>query len=181
VVVGIPRHEVPIGPVLDVFTFSGMPDQAQRSSIADDRWPALTPEDTVVLLAEDEPRVRNLLQFVLSEHDYVVLTASDGQEALEVSEQFKGPIHLLLTDVRMPRLDGWTLAEAVRQQRPDTKIIVISGETAERLAEDNPADAFLRKPFLPCLASRIMCHDVWARARSCGIYRFTGRRRLWVS
>lgn len=142
-------HQVPLAPVLDLFTFSGMSDRAKSSGAAENRSPELTPQDTVVLVAEDEPQVRSLLQYMLLEHHYVVLTASDGQEALDVCEQFKGPIHLLLTDVRMPRLDGWALAEVVRQQRPDTKIIVISGETPTRTAEENPADAFLRKPFLP--------------------------------
>ena len=86
---------------------------------------------------------------MLVKEGYAVLAAKDGQEALEVLEKFSGPVHLLVTDVRMPRLDGWTLAETVRKQRPDTKVIVISGETATRIANENPADAFLRKPFIP--------------------------------
>jgi two-component system cell cycle sensor histidine kinase/response regulator CckA len=107
------------------------------------------PKDTVILLAEDEALVRNLIQLMLIREGYAVLAANDGQEALEVLEKFKDPIHLLVTDVRMPRVDGWALAEMVRKQRPDTKVIVISGETATTIATENAADAFLRKPFIP--------------------------------
>jgi two-component system cell cycle sensor histidine kinase/response regulator CckA len=86
---------------------------------------------------------------MLAKEGYLLLTASDGQEALELFESFKDPIHLLLTDVRMPRLDGLTLAERVRAQRPDTKIIVMSSETAATILRENMPDAFLRKPFIP--------------------------------
>lgn len=76
-------------------------------------------------------------------------SASDGQEALELFDAFKDPIHLLLTDMRMPRLDGLTLAQRVRVQRPDTQIIVMSGEIAVSIRENNVPDALLKKPFLP--------------------------------
>lgn len=108
----------------------------------------LRPMETVILLAEDEALVRNLIQLMLVKEGYAVLAASDGQEALEILEKFTDPIHLVLTDVRMPRLDGWALAEIVRKQLPDTKVIVISGETATQIVTENPADAFLRKPFI---------------------------------
>lgn len=109
----------------------------------------LSPDRTVILLAEDDPIVRNLIQLMLTRQGYVVLTANDGQEALELCDKFKDAIHLLLTDVRMPRMDGWTLAQHVRDRRSDTKIVVISGETATTILEKNSADAFLRKPFVP--------------------------------
>ncbi len=105
--------------------------------------------ETVILLADDDPLVRNLIQLMLVKERYIVLTAGDGQEALEIFDKFSEPIHLLLTDVRMPRMDGWTLAEIIRKKRPDIRIIVISGETATTTAEQNPADAFLRKPSIP--------------------------------
>ena len=54
--------------------------------------------ETVILLAEDEAVVRNLVRLMLSKEGYAVLTANDGQEALELCEKFKDPIHLLLTD-----------------------------------------------------------------------------------
>lgn len=125
-----------------------MPEQNQRqgnSGLATE----VDPTDKVILLADDDPLVRNLIQLMLVKERYVVLTAGDGQEALEMCDKFNEPIHLLLTDVRMPRMDGWTLAERIRERRPEIKIIVISGETATTIAEQNPADAFLRKPFIP--------------------------------
>jgi two-component system, cell cycle sensor histidine kinase and response regulator CckA len=60
-------------------------------------------KETVILLAEDEAVVRNLIRLMLSKEGYAVLTANDGQEALEICEKFADPIHLLLTDVIMPQ------------------------------------------------------------------------------
>src|SRR5690349_14134067 len=101
----------------------------------------MTPKETVVLVAEDEPIVRNLVLLMLAKEGYILLSAGDGQEALEIFETFKDPIHLLLTDVRMPRLDGLTLAERVRAQRSDTKIIIMSGDTAATIRKENAPDA----------------------------------------
>jgi CheY-like chemotaxis protein len=109
----------------------------------------VAPSETVILLAEDEPLVRNLVQLMLMKAGYAVLAAKDGQEALELSKVFTHPIHLLLTDVRMPRMDGLTLKQRVREQRPDIKVIVMSSETANIIAMKNTPDVFLRKPFIP--------------------------------
>jgi len=109
----------------------------------------VVPKETVILLAEDEALVRNLVQLMLNREGYAVLAANDGQEALEICEAFKDPIHLLLTDVRMPRMDGMELKRRVRALRPDVRVIVMSGETAQIIAADNTPDAFLRKPFVP--------------------------------
>jgi CheY-like chemotaxis protein len=109
----------------------------------------MEPIDTVVLVAEDEAVVRNLVRLMLSKEGYAVLTANDGWEALEICETFKDPIHLLLTDINMPRMDGLKLAEKVREQRPEIKIMVMSGQTAATILEQNEPDAFLKKPFIP--------------------------------
>ena len=109
----------------------------------------MTPNETVILIAEDEPIVRNLVQLMLTREGYTLLSANDGQEALEICEAFIHAIHLLLTDVRMPRMDGITLAERVRALRPDVKVIIMSSETATTILERNVHDAFLRKPFIP--------------------------------
>lgn len=109
----------------------------------------MVPKETVILLAEDEALVRNLVQLMLNREGYAVLAANDGQEALEICEAFKDPIHLLLTDVRMPRMDGMELKRRVRALRPDVRVIVMSGETAQIIAAENTPDAFLRKPFVP--------------------------------
>jgi two-component system cell cycle sensor histidine kinase/response regulator CckA len=109
----------------------------------------MEPRETVILVAEDEAVVRNLVRLMLSKEGYAVLTANDGQEAFEICDKFKDPIHLLLTDVNMPRMDGFKLAESVRMQRPEIKIMIMSGETSATILRENSPDAFLRKPFIP--------------------------------
>ncbi len=110
---------------------------------------SLQPAETVILLAEDDPIVRNLIQTMLMKEHYLVVTANDGEEAFEVFRLYSGVIHLLLTDIRMPRMDGLTLAEKMRTLNPDIKIVVMSGETSTIIRQQNIFEAFLRKPFIP--------------------------------
>ena len=107
------------------------------------------PNETVILLAEDEPVVRNLVRTMLAQAGYAVLTANDGAEALEICKAYTDEIHLFLTDVVMPRVDGLTAATAVRKLRPEMKVIVMSGATIDTIRAGNRPDAFLRKPFIP--------------------------------
>jgi DNA-binding NtrC family response regulator len=81
---------------------------------------------------------------MLTEHGYTVLTASDGEDALRVAERHAGPIHLLLTDVMMPRMNGLELARAFGAVRRNARVIYMTG-----YAEIPPvADAvFVHKPF----------------------------------
>jgi CheY-like chemotaxis protein len=106
-------------------------------------------KETVILLAEDEAVVRNLVRLMLSNEGYAVLAANDGQEALDMCRQFKGPIHLLLTDQTMPGMTGVELAEQVLKNRPGMKIIIMSGGTPDAVLNQNTPDAFLQKPFMP--------------------------------
>ena len=100
----------------------------------------------IVLLADDEAGIRQLAGQVLRSHGYTVLEAADGVEALEVAEQHPGPIHLLLTDWCMPRLDGGGLICRLSDRRPETAIVVMSGYID---IEAPPKAAVLRKPFRP--------------------------------
>src|SRR5215467_2908822 len=109
----------------------------------------MEPKETVILLAEDDPVVRNLVTLMLSKEGYSVLTANDGQEALEICRSFKDPIHLLLTDKTMPRMNGLELAESILKKRSEIKIMIMSGETAETILNENTLGAFLSKPFMP--------------------------------
>jgi CheY-like chemotaxis protein len=109
----------------------------------------MEPNETVILLAEDEAMVRNLVALMLSKEGYTVLTANDGQEALEICDKLVDPIHMLLTDVTMPRMSGLELAERVHKKRPEIKIMIMSGEMAHTILNENTLDAFLRKPFMP--------------------------------
>src|SRR5215472_9939254 len=104
---------------------------------------------TVILLAEDDATVRNLVALMLFKEGYAVLAANDGQEALDICRQFKDPIHLLLSDKTMPRMTGAELAEQVLKKRSEIKILLMSGETPDAILNQNTPDAFLRKPFMP--------------------------------
>ena len=97
-----------------------------------------------ILLADDEAGIRRLVGKVLRSKGYKVLEAADGLEALEVAEQHPGPIHLLLTDWSMPRLDGGGLIRRLSTGRPETAILVMSGYMNGKLP---PKAAILSKPF----------------------------------
>jgi two-component system CheB/CheR fusion protein len=109
-----------------------------------------------VLLVEDEPLVRRLAATVLEENGYHVLEASGGPEALRLASEHGGFIHLLLTDVVMPRMSGREVADRIASQRPDTKILFMSGHPEDAIAHHgvmDPEFAFLPKPFTPDVLS----------------------------
>ncbi len=105
-----------------------------------------------ILLVEDQQAVRLLLTHALSDYGYTLLEASSGQEALRLIAAAKTPIHILLTDVVMPQMTGPALAERLRQQWPDLRVLFMSGYAEGSvlptfLAE--PGTGFIQKPFLP--------------------------------
>lgn len=112
-----------------------------------------------VLVVEDEDMVRGVVVLALKSRGYEVLEASTGREALEVMEENEGRIHLVVSDVVMPEMDGPTLLKELRKKNPYLKIIFVSGYPNEAfrssLDEDEPF-AFLAKPFsLPDLAAKV--------------------------
>jgi CheY-like chemotaxis protein len=98
--------------------------------------------EIVILLAEDEAVVRNVVYAVLSTAGYQVLPAVDGAAALEVSRAYDGVIHLLLTDINMPNLKGTELARALSEERPGIRILMMTGTVGE-------VTEALRPPLLP--------------------------------
>jgi len=103
-----------------------------------------------ILLAEDEGALLRLAKQNLEKAGYSVLTAEDGLQALEIGERYPGVIHLLLTDMVMPRLNGKDLARELSARRPAMKVLFMSGYNKPSILgqEGLPAGArFLLKPF----------------------------------
>lgn len=118
---------------------------------------SLAGEETI-LLVEDEEQIRVLASVTLEEAGYTVLAAANGQEALSVARQHHGPIHLLLTDVVMPGMNGTQLNEQIDSLYPTIKTLYISGYADSKLAfpllESTSRAAYLPKPFTPTLLTR---------------------------
>ena len=103
-----------------------------------------------VLLVEDEEAMLNLGAAILKRHGYTVLTAQAPAEALTLMERHDGPIHLVITDVVMPEMNGRVLMEKLQALRPTVKALYMSGYTANAIAHHGVLEAgvqFLEKPF----------------------------------
>ncbi|HSS41032.1 MAG TPA: ATP-binding protein [Solirubrobacterales bacterium] len=105
----------------------------------------------VVLVVEDEPEVRRMAERILTKAGYSVIGTSKGAEAVQICENEAQPIDLLLTDVIMPGMLGTELVEAMREQRPELRVVYMSGYSHEVLAPQtalgNGESSFLEKPF----------------------------------
>jgi two-component system cell cycle sensor histidine kinase/response regulator CckA len=112
-----------------------------------------------ILLVEDEPAVRQSEKEFLLLNGYIVLEASDGEDALHLAANFKGKIDLMITDVVMPHMGGTKLAEQLHTSRPNLKVLFVSGYAEETVLRQGSIDistSFLQKPFsLKTLARKI--------------------------
>lgn len=104
-----------------------------------------------ILLIEDDYRVRQITREILQSQHYTVLEA-DGEEALQISQQYSGKIDLLLTDIVMPKRNGREIAEELLMVRPGLKVIYMSGYTDDIIIQHGISEGeltFLPKPFTP--------------------------------
>ena len=105
-----------------------------------------------VLVAEDDPGVREVTVRSLRAAGYRVLIAENGRDALHLGMEELARVHLLVTDVIMPGLDGPSLAKELSQRYPELRVLYVSGYTQDALAERrvlSPGFEFLYKPFTP--------------------------------
>lgn len=102
-----------------------------------------------ILLVEDAATVRQLLREVLRSGGYRIMEAADGVEALQQVAEYAEPIHLVITDVIMPRMNGRQLMEQIRPLRPDTLFLFMSGYMNDKVGRQGIEAPFLQKPFLP--------------------------------
>jgi PAS domain S-box-containing protein len=105
-----------------------------------------------VLLVEDEESVRRFAERVLSRGGYTVLMAAEGAEAMALSRQHPGIIHVLVTDLVMPRMNGSDLARRLMAERPGIRVLFISGYDRDEARTRSPMEAgtdFIEKPFSP--------------------------------
>ncbi len=122
------------------------------AEITDTESPGAFEGTETVLVAEDEPGVRSLVHASLRLKGYTVLEAGNGTEALALAERHSGPIHLLLTDVIMPQMNGRELSERLKARRPGLKVLFMSGYTDDAVLRHGVVTEdlqFIQKPFTP--------------------------------
>jgi CheY-like chemotaxis protein len=105
-----------------------------------------------ILLVEDDPAVRVLTRRMLESRGYTVLAAANGTEGVEAARRYAGEIHLLVTDVVMPEMNGRELFTQLSAQRSGLRVLFLSGYTDEAIVRHGNLERgvpFLQKPFTP--------------------------------
>jgi CheY-like chemotaxis protein len=134
-------------PAVDSLSLTPVPDSAVEG---------LGGTETI-LLVEDDESLRKIAVRTLTRMGYTILQAENGEAALQAVAEHAGPIHLLLTDVVMPRMDGRELAERLAPQLPDMKVLYSSGYTDDAVVRHGVLQAqvsFLSKPYTPAILRR---------------------------
>ncbi len=152
------QSTVSVGTQFDLYFPASLEEpQVKVPPSADVRVPIRGQE--TILIAEDEPVVRQMVRYTLESQGYHVLEAENGKDALEVARQCTRPIHLLLTDVIMPEMGGRQLAHLLRQDRPGIQVIFMSGyidDEALLRGQNDDTETFLQKPF----SSRVLIQKI---------------------
>jgi two-component system cell cycle sensor histidine kinase/response regulator CckA len=138
--ISLPRVRAAVAPVADQWVYGNLPGGTET-----------------VLLVEDDGESREIAREILTAQGYAVLDGADAYEALRIAKDHRGPIHLLLTDVVMPGMGGWKLAEELCAGRPEMKVLYVSGHADDVVVQSGVPHrdvAFLRKPFTPLVLAR---------------------------
>lgn len=107
--------------------------------------------DNTVLIVDDESRMRKLIRDFLTQKEYHILEAEDGEKAIELFEQNKNKIDIILLDVMMPKLDGWSVLRQIRQESsvPVVMLTARGEEQDELFGFELGVDEYIAKPFSP--------------------------------
>lgn len=118
--------------------------------------------NVTILVVDDELMMRSLLEKILSREGYNILTASDGHEALEILARKK--VDLIISDMKMPRMDGFELLKVVKQEYPDTGVIIMTTYGDTYTVKDAlllGADEYITKPFKSYEISLVVERTYW--------------------
>jgi len=123
-----------------------MPTSESKRSVA---LPVISNSEAqfVILVADDDALVRNLVTLIMQQEGYFVLSAADGHEGLELSRKYAGQIDMVITDEAMPRMNGSDLCGHLLEERPGIKMLMMSGGEMTEIVTKNINLPFLPKPF----------------------------------
>jgi CheY-like chemotaxis protein len=114
----------------------------------------MSTEKRTVLIVDDDPQILRLMEKMLRPHGVNILLAPRPSEALRICEQH--PVHLMISDVMMPEMDGNKLAERVLKLKPEARVLLISGYDKGPHTPKSPRVRFLRKPFFPSVLIQML-------------------------
>jgi two-component system cell cycle sensor histidine kinase/response regulator CckA len=120
-----------------------------------------------ILIVEDDAAVRGVMRHMLQKHGYTILEAGGAPRALEIAEQHRGAIDLMVTDVVLPEMRCGPLVNRIRELRPNLRVLYVSGYSEETIGLsgiDGGEPNFMRKPFTP-EALRTKVREILARPR----------------
>ena len=143
------RSEVGKGTTVSLFFPATTGTVSPEIERAPDAMPSVRGEETIMLV-DDEPELRNLLELILTTHGYKVLSAQNAETAMQMLPRLPEKLHVLLSDVGLPTVDGFELIRRARKIQPGLKAILCSGYSDEdlksRMAEEG-IDGFVSKPY----------------------------------
>jgi len=128
-----------------------------------------------ILVVDDTPLVLSSVSLILKNAGFTVLSASSPEEAMQISLDFAGTIHLLLTDVMMPRMSGPDLAKKLVKERTGLRVMMMTGYTGGDLLVLNYGWQLITKPFVPMLLREKVDDVLHSPDRSQGTDHFDSR------